>query len=160
MKFIPAHIKGLYTIDLQPFQDDRGFFSRIYCKEEFKRAGLVDEFVQVNHSVTLKKGTLRGLHYQIAPHAEVKVLRCVRGRIFDVVVDVRKGSPTFLQHFSIELSESNNKMLYIPTGLAHGFQTLVDNTAIIYQHSNFYDPGAERGIRYDDPLLSIDWPLS
>lgn len=159
MKFKKAHIEGISVIELEPFKDDRGLFSRILCREEFGNAGLEADFVQVNHSVTHKKGTIRGLHYQMPPHQEIKVIKCVTGQLVDVVVDLRRDSVTFLQHFKIELSESNDRMLYIPAGFAHGFQTLADNTSMIYFHSNYYHPPAERGLRYDDPRLAIEWPL-
>lgn len=159
MKFEKIELDGVYVINLEPFRDERGFFSRIYCKREFAEAGLVSEFVQTNHSITLRKGTIRGLHYQVHPHTEVKLIRCVRGSVLDVVVDIRSNSSTFLRHFEIVLTEENDRMLYIPRGFAHGFQTLEDNTALIYQHSDFYAPSAERGIRYNDPSLKIDWPL-
>lgn len=160
MKFHAIELQGVYVIDLQPFRDERGFFSRIYCKKEFAEAGLVSEFVQINHSITTRKGTIRGMHYQVPPHAEVKVIRCVKGGVLDVVVDIRRNSPTFLKHFKIELTEENDRMLYIPRGFAHGFQTIEDDAALIYQHSDFYMPSAEQGIRYNDPLLEIDWPLT
>lgn len=159
MIFKKTEIAGVYVIELEPFQDERGFFSRIFCEKEFEQAGLVSDFVQINHSTSRYKGTIRGLHFQLPPHSEVKVLRCVRGSLYDVIVDLRKNSLTFLKHFRIELSESNNRMLYIPTGFAHGFQTLSDNTSLIYFHSDFYYPSAEKGLKYDDPRLDIEWPL-
>ena len=159
MIFSKTEIEGVYVIELEPFQDERGFFSRIFCEKEFGQAGLVSDFVQVNHSTSRYKGTIRGLHFQLPPHSEVKVLRCVRGSLYDVIVDIRKNSLTFLEHFKIELSESNHRMLYIPTGFAHGFQTLSDNTSLIYFHSDFYHPSAEKGLKYNDPRLSIEWPL-
>lgn len=159
MNFVATDITGLFVIDLEPFEDHRGHFSRIFCQKEFQEAGLVSEFVQVNHSTTFRKGTIRGLHYQIPPFSEVKVIRCVRGSVIDIVVDIRKSSPTFLRYFAVELSETNNRMIYIPEGFAHGFQTLQDHSSLIYQHSNFYQPNSERGIRYDEPRLGISWPL-
>lgn len=132
---------------------------RTYCKKEFVQIGFYGEWVQMNHSVSHKKGTLRGMHFQTPPFSEVKMVRCIHGAVFDVIVDVRKGSPTFLEWFGIELSAANRHMLYIPGGFAHGFQTLEDDTELIYLHSEYYVPQAENGLRYDDPALQISWPL-
>lgn len=159
MIFTPIPLAGCYVIQLTPNNDDRGWFARTYCKREFSQIGYQDEWAQMNHSFTLLKGTIRGLHYQLPPHKETKLVRCVRGRIFDVVVDIRKGSPTFLKWHGIELSESLMNMLYIPEGFAHGFQTLTDECQLLYNHSAFYEPDSEAGIRYNDPLLNIRWPL-
>src|SRR5690606_6550465 len=159
MKFKPTELPGLVLIELEPFQDDRGFFTRIFCRREFSDAGLDADFVQTNHSITHQKGTVRGLHYQHPPDMEAKVIRCIRGAVYDVAVDLRKNSPTYLHYFTVELSESNNRMIYIPRGFAHGFQTLDDHTSLIYQHSAYYRPGAEGGLRYDDPAIGIIWPL-
>jgi dTDP-4-dehydrorhamnose 3,5-epimerase len=159
MKFLATEINGLYTIELEPFQDERGSFSRIFCRHEFVRANLKGDFVQTNHSVTKYRGTIRGLHYQLPPDMEIKVIRCVRGAIFDVAVDLRKNSPTFMSYFGVELSEVNNQMIYIPQGFAHGFQTLEDHSVLIYQHSSYYRPGSERGLKYNDPSIGIPWPI-
>ncbi len=160
MKFKETELKGLYIIDLQPFQDERGYFSRIFCKREFREAGIECDFVQTNHSVTHRKGAIRGMHYQKQPDAEAKLIRCVHGAVLDFAIDLRRGSDTFLKFFSVELSERNNNMIYIPQGFAHGFQTLEDQATLIYQHSAYYNPSSEGGIHYDDPKVGIDWPLA
>jgi dTDP-4-dehydrorhamnose 3,5-epimerase len=157
--FTPTPITGVTLVTVEPHSDERGFFTRTYCKKEFATINLNEEFVQFNHSFNIAKGTLRGLHYQIPPCAEMKYVRCVVGSIFDVVVDIRKNSPTYLQIFNIELSFSNRQGIIIPPGCAHGFQVLCDNTSIIYHHTAFYQPSVERGIKYDDPILGIKWPL-
>lgn len=159
MVFTETALAGAYVIDLQPLSDQRGFFARAWCAREFADHRLASEFVQVNLSYSRLRGTLRGMHWQAAPYEEVKAVRCVRGALYDVVIDLRKDSKTYRQTFAIELSASNRKMLYVPAGLAHGFQTLDDDTEALYQVSAFYAPGAERGVRYDDPAFSIHWPL-
>lgn len=159
MLFTPAKLAGAYLIDLEKRADDRGFFARTWCRNEFRAQGLVEEFVQANVSYNRRKGTLRGMHYQLAPHEEVKLVRCTRGRIYDAIVDLRPGSPTYLQWIGVELSAANYRMLYVPAGFAHGFQTLEDETEVTYQVSAFYAPQAERGARYDDPAFGIQWPL-
>jgi dTDP-4-dehydrorhamnose 3,5-epimerase len=159
MKFVQTGLAGVWVIELDVRADKRGAFARTFCKREFADVGLTKEFVQLNHSWNLKTGTLRGLHFQIPPYKEGKLVRCIRGHVFDVVVDLRKGSPTFLRSFSVELSERNFKMIYIPEGFAHGFQTLEDNCELFYHHTEYYAPGHEGGIRYSDPILKIDWPL-
>lgn len=159
MIFTPTPLEGSYLIDLQPFQDERGWFARFYCKDEFKKIGHDKEWMQLNHSVTFEKGTLRGMHFQTAPFKEIKMVRCVAGAVFDVIIDLRKNSGTFLQWFGAEISAKNKKMMYIPEGFAHGFQCLTGNCELIYHHTEFYKPGAEGGIRYDDPLIGIQWPL-
>lgn len=159
MTFVPTPIQGSYLIDLDLFKDERGWFARTYCKNEFRQIGHDAEWVQLNHSFTIKKGTIRGLHYQVPPHEEIKMVRCIAGTIYDVIVDLRKDSVTRLQWFGIELSAKNKKMLYIPKGVAHGFQTLSDNCELIYHHSEFYNPSSESGLRYNDARLSIDWPI-
>jgi len=160
MKFTETPLKSSYVIDLEPFQDERGWFARTYCKKEFETIGHNKEWVQLNHSFTRKKGTIRGMHYQLPPYSEIKLVRCVSGAIYDVIIDLRKGSSSFLDFFGIELSSANRKMLYIPEGFAHGFQTLTDNCELIYHHSQFYLPGVEGGIKYNDPGLNIEWPLA
>ena len=159
MIFTPTILKGSYLIDLQPYSDERGWFARFYCKDEFKQIGHDKEWVQLNHSVTYEKGALRGMHFQIAPHREIKMVRCVAGAVYDVIIDLRKDSETFLKWFGAELSAENKKMMYIPEGFAHGFQCLSFNCELIYFHSEFYKPGAEEGIRHNDPLIAIEWPL-
>ena len=159
MKFIPTRLVGLYIIDLQPVSDKRGWFARTYCKNEFAEIGHTKEWVQMNHSFTNKKGTIRGMHYQLPPFSEIKMVRCIAGAVLDVVIDLRKKSETFLNWESVELNAENKRMIYIPEGFAHGFQTLTDNCELIYHHTAFYTPGSEAGIRYDDPLVNIKWPL-
>ena len=159
MKFTATPLKGSFEIDLEPFQDDRGWFARTWCKNEFQQIGHTKEWVQLNHSFTAKKGSVRGMHFQYPPYGEIKMVRCIAGSIYDVIVDIRNGSPTFLQWSGIELSAVNKKMLYIPEGFAHGFQTLSDDTELIYHHSSFYVPGHEGGLRFDDKKINIKWPL-
>jgi len=159
MTFTETPLKGCYVIRPEIFSDDRGWFARTYCKTEFAQIGHSGEWVQMNHSFTAKTGTVRGMHFQLPPFAEVKLVRCVSGAVQDVVIDIRKDSPTFLQWFHIELSAENRNMIYIPAGFAHGFQTLKENSELIYHHSQFYKPGVESGIRYNDLTIKIDWPL-
>jgi dTDP-4-dehydrorhamnose 3,5-epimerase len=159
MKFTPAAIDGVYIIDLQPIADNRGWFARSYCKKEFAAIGHTKEWVQLNHSFTARKGTIRGMHYQLPPFSEIKLVRCIAGAVMDVVIDLRKGSKTFLNWINVELSADNKKMIYIPEGFAHGFQALTDTCELIYHHSAFYTPGSEGGIRYNDPMVNIQWPL-
>jgi dTDP-4-dehydrorhamnose 3,5-epimerase len=159
MKFTPTGLPGLYIIDLHPVSDTRGWFARTYCKNEFAAIGHTKEWVQLNHSFTNKKGTIRGMHYQLPPHREIKMVRCISGAVLDVAIDLREGSETFLKCISAELNAENKKMIYIPEGFAHGFQALTDNCELLYHHSAFYTPGSEVGIRYDDPVINIQWPL-
>jgi dTDP-4-dehydrorhamnose 3,5-epimerase len=159
MIYTETPLKGAYIIETEPFKDSRGLFARIFCKKEFKKIGHRKEFVQFNHSLTTQKGTVRGMHYQVPPSSEIKLIRCVRGIAYDVIIDIRRGSSTFLKHFAIELSEENMKMIYVPEGFAHGFQTLENNTQLIYHHTQFYNPEHERGIRFNDPATNINWPL-
>lgn len=159
MIFSPTPLKGSYIIETEPFADSRGWFARYFDKKEFEKINHGKEWVQMNHSFTAVKGTIRGMHYQTAPYKEIKLIRCITGAVFDVIVDIRKGSPTFLQWFGVELSAQNKKMIYIPEGFAHGFQSLSDNAELLYYHSEYYTPGAEDGIRYNDPCIRIDWPL-
>jgi dTDP-4-dehydrorhamnose 3,5-epimerase len=159
MIFTETPLKGAYLVEPEPHSDDRGLFARTYCKNEFAKLDHKKEFVQFNHSRTLKKGTIRGMHYQKPPYTEIKLIRCIRGRIFDAIIDIRQDSATFLHHFTVELSENNMLSFYIPEGFAHGFQTLEDNSELIYHHTAYYVPGHEAGIRYNDPLIGIYWPL-
>jgi len=159
MIFTPAKLGGSYVIDVNPFIDERGWFARYYCKNEFQEIGYNKEWVQLNHSYTKKKGTIRGMHFQKQPFREIKLVKCIAGSIYDVIIDLRTGSSTFLHWFGIELSATNQKMLYIPEGFAHGFQCLEDDCELIYHHSEFYKPEAEAGIRFDDPKIKIQWPL-
>jgi dTDP-4-dehydrorhamnose 3,5-epimerase len=159
MTFTPTSLAGAYIIEPAVHTDDRGSFFRYFCKEEFRQIGHQAEWVQLNHSITAKKATVRGMHYQQPPHTEIKMIRCIAGTVLDIIVDVRENSPGFLQWFGVELSEKNRKMIYIPEGFAHGFQALSDNCELIYHHSAYYTPGFEAGIRYNDPLVNINWPL-
>jgi dTDP-4-dehydrorhamnose 3,5-epimerase len=159
MIFNETILKGSFVIDINPFEDERGWFARTFCKEEFKKIGHEGEWVQLNHSFTKQKGTIRGMHYQLPPYSEIKLVRCIAGAVFDVIVDIRKDSPAFLQWVGVELSAKNRKMIYIPEGFAHGFQALEENCELIYHHSAFYKPNVESGLKYDDPKLNIDWPL-
>lgn len=159
MIFTETKLKGSYLIDISPFSDERGWFARYYCSNEFEKIGHIKNWVQMNHSFSYKKGTLRGMHYQVAPYSEIKMVRCVAGVVFDVIIDLRKGSPTFLQWFGAELSAENKRIMYIPEGFAHGFQCLSGDCELLYHHSEFYYPDAEAGIRYDDKMINIEWPL-
>lgn len=159
MRFHNTGLAGAYIIDLEPFQDDRGLFARTFCKREFEQIGHRAEFVQFNHSHSRTAGTLRGLHFQRPPSAEIKLIRCIKGAVWDVIVDIRQDSPTFLEHIGVELSESNMRMIYVPEGFAHGFQTLEAHTELIYHHTAYYHPASEGGLYYGDPRLSIQWPL-
>lgn len=159
MKFTETILKGSYVIDLNPFEDERGWFARTFCEQEFKKIGHLKKWVQLNHSFTKLKGSIRGMHYQLPPFSEIKLVRCIAGAVYDVIVDIRKNSPTFLNWFGVELSASNKKMIYIPEGFAHGFQTLSNDAELIYHHSEFYTPGVEGGLKFDDPNLKIEWPL-
>lgn len=159
MIFTAAPLKGVFIIEPEPYRDQRGWFARTYCQDEFKAIGHQKPWLQINHSFTQQSGTIRGMHFQKAPFSEIKLLRCIAGAVFDVVVDMREDSPTRWQWFGIELSAANRKMLYIPEGFAHGFETLQDNTELIYHHSQVYTPGSEGGLRFDDPALGIQWPL-
>lgn len=159
MKFTATPLEGAYVIEIEPNSDDRGYFSRIWCRQEFERRGLNAVIEQTSSSFNLKKGTLRGMHYQDAPNEEVKLVRCTRGAIYDVILDLRPSSPTFRRWFGVELTAENSKMLYIPGGMAHGFQTLMDSSEVFYQISEAYRPGLARGVRWNDPAFSIAWPL-
>ena len=159
MEFTATHIEGVYIIGLKKLEDERGLFARTFCKNEFKQIGFDKEFVQFNHSFNKYKGTIRGMHFQPPPYSETKLIRCIQGAVYDVAVDLRAGSATFLQYFGIELSAQNMKSILIPEGFAHGFQTLEDDTALIYHHTQYYTPGADAGVRFDDPALHIDWKL-
>lgn len=158
MIFSETKLQGSFVLDLEKKEDKRGFFSRTYCEKEFETNGLISHFVQGNMSNNISKNTLRGMHYQTDGAEEVKLVRCTKGALLDVILDIRKESLTFGQYFMIELTEENGKQLYIPKGFAHGFLTLKDNTEITYLVSEFYTPGKERGIRWDDPFFNINWP--
>lgn len=160
MKFIETALDGAYIVTQDSFGDDRGFFARAYCKDELAAVGATYEFVQANISGNTHAGTLRGLHYQDATALEAKFLRCVSGAIYDVVVDLRPGSATYLKWIGVELTEENRKAILVPPLFAHGYLTLTENAQVFYQTSHPYAPGAERGARYDDPALNIEWPAS
>jgi dTDP-4-dehydrorhamnose 3,5-epimerase len=158
MIFTETKIKGAFIIDLEPRGDHRGAFSRAFCSKEFEAQGLTSNFVQTNYTVTYKKGTLRGLHYQVAPACEAKLIRCVKGAIYDFIVDLRPESPTYLQSFGVELTAENRRSFYFPEMCAHGYQALTDDAEAIYQASAFYTPECERGVRYNDPAFKIELP--
>jgi len=158
MKFIPIELKDAYIIKLEPLKDERGFFIRSFCKKEFEKHNLNFRIVQCNISINKKKGTLRGMHYQVAPYGEAKLVSCIRGAMYDVIIDLSPDSPTYCQWFSVELSAKNYKMLYIPEGFAHGFQALEDDTVVFYQMAEFYHPECAKGLRWDDPKFAIKWP--
>ena len=160
MEFAKTKIPGVVLIDLEKRVDERGHFARAWCREEFERAGLNASVVQINTAVSQRAGTIRGMHFQEEPFAEVKLARCLRGAIFDVAVDLRPDSPTYRQWVGCELSAENGRMLYIPEGCAHGYQTLVEDTEMSYQTSQVYAPSAATGVRFDDPALGIEWPLA
>ena len=158
MIYIDTFLSGAYLIDIERRGDERGFFARAFCEREFGSQGLVTHFVQANNSLSARKGTLRGMHYQLAPKAETKVVRCIRGALYDAILDLREGSPTFGQSFGAELSAENRRMMYVPKGFAHGFLTLTDNTEAFYFVDEFYAPECERGFRWDDPRFGVAWP--
>lgn len=159
MKFERAPLQDAWVVSQTPFGDDRGYFARAFCREEFEAHGLPSTFVQCNTSFSRDAGTLRGLHYQVDPAPESKLMRCVRGAIYDLIVDMRPESPTYLEHFGIELTEDNHRMLFVPAGFAHGFLTLKPDSQAYYLVGGFYAPECERGVRYDDPKLGIEWPI-
>jgi len=158
MIFNETKLKGAFIIELEKRGDDRGFFARTFCQREFDEHGLISNIVQTNISLSKTKGTLRGIHYQIAPHQETKLVRCTSGALYDVIIDLRKDSPTYKQWIGVELTAANYRMLYVPRDFAHGFLTLQDNTEVTYGVSEFYTPDAERGIRWNDPVFGIVWP--
>jgi len=158
MQFKQTNLSGAYVIELERHSDDRGFFARTFCSKEFSALSLETTVEQCSTSFNSRRGTLRGMHFQVEPHEEVKLVRCTRGSIFDVIIDLRPASPTVGQHFAATLSPDNGKQLYIPRGFAHGFLTLEDNTEVLYQISNAYAPQAGRGVRWNDPAFSIPWP--
>jgi len=160
MIFTETFLKGSFIIEPNVLTDDRGWFTRFYCKDEFKEIGHEKEWVQMNHSFTQKKGSIRGMHYQVQPFREIKMVKCIAGAVYDVIVDLREESSTFLKWFGTELSAKNRRMLYIPEGFAHGFQCIENNCELIYHHSEFYAPAAEAGLKYNDPLIKIEWPLT
>ena len=160
MIFSETKLKGAYLLEPEPVVDQRGSFARVFCRDRFSEHGLADEFAQNSISENLKRGTLRGMHYQVEPAAEVKLVQCFRGALFDVIIDLRPDSETYCQWYGVELSAGNRCLLYVPKGFAHGFQTLVDDTAIYYMISAAYAPKYARGVRWNDPAFGIKWPLS
>lgn len=160
MIFSETKLPGAFIIQPELIQDERGFFARTWCQREFEQHSLNPHLVQCNLSFNKKRGTLRGMHYQALPHAEAKLVHCIAGAIYDVIIDLRPGSPNFKQWMGVELTAANRYMLYIPEGLAHGFLTLADETEVFYQMSEFYHPELARGMRWNDPAFKIEWPLS
>jgi dTDP-4-dehydrorhamnose 3,5-epimerase len=159
LKILPTPLSGAFVIELERLEDERGFFARSFCQEEFRAHGLDPVVAQCNVSFNRKRGTLRGLHYQAEPHAEAKLVRCTRGAIWDVIVDLRESSSTARKWHSVELTAENRRALYVPKGFAHGFQTLADDSEVLYQISEFYHPESARGVRWDDRTLAIPWPI-
>lgn len=160
MKFLPTRLPGAFLVDLEKRGDDRGFFARLFCDGEFAAQGLESRFVQINNSLTGESRTLRGMHYQLGAAAEVKLVRCIRGSLHDVILDLRPDSPSFGRSFGCELSAENRRMMYVPRGFAHGFVTLQDDTEALYLVSHAYAPDQERGIRWNDPRFDITWPVT
>jgi len=159
MKFEKLPLNGAYIVETSAFHDDRGKFARLFCQNDLNNIHCGNPINQINYSLTAKKGAVRGMHFQYPPKAEIKMVRCLKGKIFDVIVDLRKKSATFLQWYAAILSEENMRMLYIPKGFAHGFQTLEDNCELLYLHTEFYSSEHESGLRYDDKCIAIQWPL-
>ena len=159
MKFTETKLKGAFIIDLELRNDDRGGFARTFCAKEFEEHGLKPSVAQCNLSFNYKAGTLRGMHYQVAPACETKLVRCTKGAIYDVIIDMRPESPTYKQHIGVELTAENRRALYVPELFAHGYQALTDDAEVVYQVGEFYTPGYERGLRYDDPAFNIAWPV-
>lgn len=158
MRFTETKLRGAFIIEPEPIEDERGFFARTWCRREFEAHGLNPQLVQCNISLNKKKGTLRGMHYQEAPHEEAKLVRCTRGAIYDVIIDLRPSSPTFKEWVPVVLTAESRCMLYVPEGFAHGFQTLEDSTEVFYQMSEFYVPECAKGVRWDDAAFNIEWP--
>jgi len=160
VRFLETRLIDAYIVEPQLMEDERGFFARAWCEREFEEQKLASRMVQANISGNRKRGTLRGLHYQAAPHEEAKLVRCTRGAIYDVIIDLRPGSASYEQCLGVELTADNRRMLYVPEGFAHGYQTLADDTEVAYQVSTFYAPNVERGVRWDDPAFGIEWPIT
>lgn len=160
MRFVPTPLEGAFVIEIEPRTDDRGFFARVFDRDELAARGLDGGVAQCNLSFNARRGTLRGMHYQLAPRAETKLVRCIAGAIYDVIVDLRPGTKTHARWFGIELSADNRRALYVPKGFAHGYQTLSDAAEIYYQVSEFYSPEHERGVRWNDPAFAIAWPIA
>ncbi|MDD1710851.1 MAG: dTDP-4-dehydrorhamnose 3,5-epimerase [Methanoregulaceae archaeon] len=160
MIFTETKLKGAYVLGIEKLEDERGFFARSWCRREFEKHGLNPQLVQCNISFNSHKGTMRGMHYQVKPYEEAKLIRCTTGSIYDVIVDIRPHSPSYKQYLGIALTPENHKMLYVPEGFAHGFLTLEDNTEVFYQMSEFYAPDHARGFRWNDPVFGIEWPAN
>lgn len=158
MIFKETAVKDAYIIEIERRTDDRGFFARTWCRKEFEAQGLNTNLVQANVAFNIKRGTLRGMHYQISPYEETKLIRCTKGAIYDVIIDIRRNSPTYMKWIGAELTADNYRMLYVPEGFAHGYQTLQDNSEVSYQVSQFYTPNSEQGVRWNDPAFKITWP--
>ena len=160
MIFVPTSLPGAFVVEIDRRDDDRGFFARTWCRREFAEMGLRSDLAQCNVSYTRQRGTLRGMHWQAAPHAEAKLVRCTRGSIWDAIIDLRPDSATYPQHLAVELSAESGRAIYVPEGFAHGFITLEDSCEVSYQMSEFHEPAASRGVRWNDPAFGIAWPLS
>jgi dTDP-4-dehydrorhamnose 3,5-epimerase len=159
MRFTPTPLEGAFVVDLEPREDERGFFARAFCADEFRAHNIDPQVMQANIAYNHTRGTLRGMHYQLPPAGETKFIRCIRGAIYDVIIDLRPASPTYMQHFGVELTADNRRALVVPELFAHGYQTLQDETEVLYLVSEFYTPGSERGLRYNDPAFGIAWTL-
>lgn len=159
MIFSPTELNGACRVELKRIEDARGFFARAWCRQEFTEHGLNPDLKQMNVAFSHRRGTLRGMHFQESPHAEAKLVRCTRGALYDVIIDLRPASPTFRRWLGVELTADNRQMLYVPEGCAHGYQTLADETEMYYQTTEFYAPRAARGVRYNDPAFAVKWPL-
>lgn len=159
MRFTETPLPGAFLVEIEPLEDDRGFFARSFCVREFEAHGLDPYIAQCNVSHNLRRGTLRGMHYQAYPAAEAKLVRCTRGSVYDVIIDLRPESPTYCKWQSFELSVANARALYVPEGFAHGFQTLEDDSDVLYQMSEYYAPECARGVRWDDPAFGVRWPV-
>ena len=160
MIFVPTSLPGAFVVEIDRREDDRGFFARTWCRHEFAQMGLRSDLAQCNVSYTRKRGTLRGMHWQAAPHAEAKLVRCTRGSIWDAIIDLRPESPTYTRHVGVELTAESGSAIYVPEGFAHGFITLEDNCEVSYQMSEFHEPAASRGVRWNDPAFGIIWPCA
>jgi len=158
LKFSPTPLQGAYIVTPNLLKDNRGEFFRTYCKTEFTEIKFDKEFVQMNHSINYRRGTMRGLHFQSPRAPEEKLIQCIRGSVYDVIVDIRKKSPTFMKYYAINLNPIDKQMIFVPAGCAHGFLTLEDNSELTYSHSQTYNPSEEKGLRFDDPMINIDWP--
>lgn len=160
MRFVATALPGAFVVEQERFEDERGWFARTWCRREFEAMGLATDLVQCNVSSNRRRGTLRGMHWQAEPHSEAKLVRCTRGSLLDVIIDLRPGSTAYLRHAAVELTAASGRALYVPAGFAHGFVTLEDDTEVFYQMSQFHEPTAARGVRWNDPAFAIDWPVA